>query len=163
VINDNYQLMVNNSVMNDLHLRIKAARKRARVTQEMVGLACDPPISKAAVSRWESEDPEKRSKPELDNLRTLARLTNTPISEFIPDENKFAREESAEYTAKYIVDTNIKELVAAFIDNNMKDLFSNMPTTRKIDIIMVLLEAFKDDAMKQAEPATVIQLLQLNR
>ncbi|MEJ1422244.1 MAG: XRE family transcriptional regulator [Candidatus Sedimenticola sp. (ex Thyasira tokunagai)] len=54
---------------------IKAARKAAGLSQEKLGAACDPPVSKAAVGLWESANPLTRTTPKYDNLQTIYRLT----------------------------------------------------------------------------------------
>jgi len=65
--------------MNELWKMIKKARQDAGLSQEQLGNSCKPPISKAAVGLWESDNPEKRTKPKYRNLKTISRVTGVPM------------------------------------------------------------------------------------
>jgi len=70
----------------ELWQAIKAARKAAGLSQEALGAACEPPVSKAAVGLWEHKDPNKRTTPKYQNLLTIRRLTGFSSDEYIEKE-----------------------------------------------------------------------------
>lgn len=63
--------------------RIKAARNHVCMTQEQLGEMIG--VTKSAVSMWETANPEKWTRPSLDNLHALSRITGASIEWFLDD------------------------------------------------------------------------------
>lgn len=72
-LGDTVKSAFNNDGMtsDDTWRRIRALRKHADMSGEMFGAEFG--VTKAAVSQWESENPAKRTQPELETLRLMAR------------------------------------------------------------------------------------------
>lgn len=64
--------------------RIKAARKHAGLTQEKLGELIG--ITKSAVSMWETSNPKKYTRPTLENLKELSKLTGAPLNWLLDDD-----------------------------------------------------------------------------
>lgn len=69
---------------SEMYQRIRAARKRAGLTQQDV--AAELEIDRTAVTQWEARNPERRTRPSLRHIEHLAELTRTPIDWFLSDE-----------------------------------------------------------------------------
>lgn len=66
---------------SQLWQRIRAARKFADLRQQDIAAPCG--VGRSTVALWESKMEENRTKPDLDQLKTLARLTRLPLDFFI--------------------------------------------------------------------------------
>lgn len=78
--------------------QIRDARRRAGLTQEELGAACDPPVSKAAVGQWESTNPATRTIPKLKNLQAIASATGTPLAALTGQSTNTAKENNVSYS-----------------------------------------------------------------
>lgn len=65
------------SKRSELHARIKAARRKAMLTQAAVAKACG--INRPAVTQWETLTPEHRTRPSIKHLSILAEITGAPL------------------------------------------------------------------------------------
>lgn len=65
--------------------RIRAARKRAGLTQLQVAMHFD--IDRSAVTMWESSNPNVKTRPDVDKLEAFAKLTRTPTWWLLSDES----------------------------------------------------------------------------
>lgn len=63
-------------------MRLKHARKRARVTQEQLGNAPGVKVSAQAVSQWE----RNKTAPELEKISAIARFLDINVDELLSDE-----------------------------------------------------------------------------
>lgn len=70
---------------SELGQRIRAARKRAGLTQQQV--AEDFGIDRTAVVQWESKDPKRATRPDVSRLEEFAKLTRTPLWWLLSDES----------------------------------------------------------------------------
>lgn len=150
--------------MKPLHIKIREARKAAKLSQEAIGAACNPPISKAAVGLWETNDPEKRTQPKLDNLRTLAVLTGKDFSYFLDDEESLmANYEIRENFPTYESDNISLQAVTYVIENQLKDVYKHMTPAQQVEIIYHLFELLQDaalrDSIKSLQKATLYKFL----
>lgn len=68
---------------SQLWQRIRAARKFADLRQQDIAGPCG--VGRSTVALWESKMEENRTKPDLDQLKTLAKLTSLPLDFFIND------------------------------------------------------------------------------
>lgn len=66
-----------------LRRKIKAARLHAGYTQEKIGELIG--VSKSAVSMWETSNPQKYTRPTLDNLKSFAQITGAPLEWLLDD------------------------------------------------------------------------------
>ncbi len=66
-----------------LHERIKFIRKVLGWTQEKMAFSAN--VSRVAISQWENKDPEKRTTPDIDKLRSVSDASGFPISWIIED------------------------------------------------------------------------------
>jgi len=82
---DSVKQYLHNSLMSELWKKIRKARLEAELTQDYVAEACGG-ITRNAVSLWESDDPEKRTRPTLDKLETFSEITNKPMWWFFTDD-----------------------------------------------------------------------------
>ena len=64
--------------MTELHERIKETRKRAGLTQEDIAKKCG--LSRNAVTLWESNDSERRTAPQIPQIRIICETTGAPVS-----------------------------------------------------------------------------------
>ena len=80
--------------LSTLGERIKAARIKCDMTQEQLAAALD--TTKAAVSRYEAGKRE----PNLEQLRKIAKATNTTVSELV-DEGYWSKVPKYEYEASF--------------------------------------------------------------
>lgn len=71
--------------MSELRERIKFARNRVKLSMEALGKLCFPPISKNAVSLWETKDSTKRTKPKYENLITISEHTGASLKWLLSD------------------------------------------------------------------------------
>lgn len=62
----------------ELHKRLRQLRKEAGLTQEQVGEHFG--LSKAAISYWETENPDKRTAPKAKMMQEVADLYGTSLS-----------------------------------------------------------------------------------
>lgn len=69
---------------SEMYQRIRAARKRAGLTQTDVAAALE--IDRTAITKWESRDPERRTRPYIDHLEAFAEMTRTPVWWLLSDE-----------------------------------------------------------------------------
>lgn len=69
---------------SDMAQRIRAARKRAGLTQN--DLAAHFNIHRSAVTLWETRDPKRRTRPDMSRLEEFARITRTPVWWLLSDE-----------------------------------------------------------------------------
>ena len=138
--------------------RLKQARTAAKHSQPSLASLCGWD-SQSRISMYERGE----RTPSFDDMEKLAKALNISICSLISGnyDTRNTNNSINEPIAAYDIDR--KKQVADFIDGFMKPDFANMTTLRKIDVVLILLEAFKDDAMKDAKPGTIIQLLQLNR
>jgi transcriptional regulator with XRE-family HTH domain len=67
----------NATMSSTLAQRIKILRKKLGLTQEAFGAELG--VSKAAVSQWESDKEDQRTKPTVENLRAIAELAHTTL------------------------------------------------------------------------------------
>lgn len=74
--------------MSELFERIRYARKHAGLSQESLGAACSPPVSKAGAGLWESSNPDKRTRPNYENLKAIAKLTGATLEWLLSDESE---------------------------------------------------------------------------
>lgn len=65
--------------------RIKAARKRARLTQAQVAMHFE--IDRSAVTMWESRNANVNTRPDVTKLHKFARLTKTPLWWLLRDDS----------------------------------------------------------------------------
>ena len=63
--------------------RIKAARLHAKYTQEKLGELIG--ISKSAVSMWETTNEAKYTRPTIENLQALSKITGAPVEWLLDD------------------------------------------------------------------------------
>jgi transcriptional regulator with XRE-family HTH domain len=63
--------------------RIKAARQHAKLSQEKLGELVG--VSKSAVSMWETTNPDKYTRPTIDNLKLISQITGAPIEWLLDD------------------------------------------------------------------------------
>ena len=68
----------NAAMSSTLAQRIKTLRKKLGLTQEAFGAELG--VSKAAVSQWESDKEDQRTKPTVENLQAIAELAHTTLS-----------------------------------------------------------------------------------
>lgn len=68
--------------MKNLHLKIREARTRSRFPTQKA-LAEVLGVTPAAISQWESLDPDKRTTPTMPTLMRLAELTEHQINWFL--------------------------------------------------------------------------------
>lgn len=73
-----------NGMKSHIRERIKAARLHAQLTQEQLGERIG--ISKSAVSMWETTNLQKWTRPTLDNLKSLSKITGAPLDWLLDDE-----------------------------------------------------------------------------
>lgn len=78
---DDVKRTLHNLVMDTLSSRIKTARSRAKLTQEMLATACG--VTRAAVSLWESDRKNARTKPRYEHLKTISEMTSQPLQWFL--------------------------------------------------------------------------------
>jgi len=154
--------------MTKLYEKIKHARKVAKLSQEQVGEACEPPISKAAVGMWESDDPIKRTNPKLDNLRTLAKLTDYPIEYFLDDEKPNehrVQEDPAQYA--HAKQQDIRTAITKMLSTHLKNQYASMDTVDQVAVITHLYELLHNDALRDSitslNKITLLKLLQIEQ
>lgn len=70
---------------SELGQRIRAARKRAGLTQQQVAEGFG--IDRTAVVQWESKDPKRATRPDVSRLEEFAKLTRTPLWWLLSDES----------------------------------------------------------------------------
>lgn len=81
---DRRKLTLHNWTMaSELSDRIRAARKRAKLTQRQLAEGCD--VDRAAVSQWEAKSPDKRTRPTWANLQRLALFADVPYAWLVDD------------------------------------------------------------------------------
>lgn len=68
---------------SELWQRIRSARQYADLNQDDVAKVCG--VSRPAVSLWESKDPSKRTKPDINQIQALAKLARLPVEYFLND------------------------------------------------------------------------------
>ena len=133
--------------MNLLNRKIKHARKKNKLSQEQVGEACDPPISKSSVSQWERF--EDRT-PGLDNLKKFAELTGYQLNYFldddIPVDSNMIHEEPGNYA---VTPSNVKT-ITYIIENKLAEPYQNMPLIKQVALIGHLFELLNDDALRDS-------------
>jgi transcriptional regulator with XRE-family HTH domain len=84
MLGDRVKQPLNNAVMpSELWQRLRAVRKHTKLSGEAFGAACG--VSKAAVSQWESPDPEKRTRPDLQKVIDMARSYSIPLDWLLDD------------------------------------------------------------------------------
>ena len=64
--------------------RIKAARQHAKLSQEKLGEMIG--VSKSAVSMWETTNPDKYTRPTIDNLKLISQITGAPVEWLLDDD-----------------------------------------------------------------------------
>lgn len=154
-----------------MHKKIRHARTLTGSSQEAVGNICIPPISKAAVGQWESDDPEKRTAPTTDNLYALSKLTGHPMEYFLNDELDVV---SPAYPQSYIdakqdqTRTQLKkaqEGAATLLNGPLANYFKRASTQDKINMVIHLYELLHDDelcdSMLRLSQQALLKLLQL--
>lgn len=72
---DSGKYLFHNAAMTDLGRRIKEARKRRGLTQAQLASMFQPPVSRPAVSQWESGE----TTPDPDRLAAAARILNVSV------------------------------------------------------------------------------------
>lgn len=155
--------------MNDLHIKIKAARKAAHLSQEALGAACNPPVSKAAVGLWETNNDKIRTTPKLENLKTIAKLTKQPIHYFVPDfvpdfEFNGIRLEVKEATYDYETANDIKNILKFVIENQLSEWYQKQNLAQQIDTIMDLTDLLQDEpgmrgTIKDMQASNILRFL----
>lgn len=70
----------------ELWQRIKTARKYADLRQQDVAVACG--VSRGAVAQWEYEDAVRRTRPNLDQLKALAKAAGVSFDWLINDSSQ---------------------------------------------------------------------------
>lgn len=68
---------------SELWQRLRMVRKYADLRQEDIAKACG--ISRAAVSQWEANEASKRTKPSINEVKTVARLSGVPVEWILND------------------------------------------------------------------------------
>ena len=68
---------LHNQSMAMMWQKIRVAREHAGFTQQQIADVCR--ISRSAVSQWESPNPDKRTRPDLENLSLFANATKTSL------------------------------------------------------------------------------------
>lgn len=138
--------------MKETWQKIRAARKNAGLSQEDVGNACTPPISKAAVGLWEHPDPKKRTYPARENLMTLSRLTKTPIEVFLDDSIDWSpagiREDAAKYDSRE-TDRTIAAVQWA-VNHQLRNNYRKLPQNEQVEVVIHLYELLKDSALRDS-------------
>lgn len=69
---------------SELYQRIRAARKRAGLRQVDVAIRFE--VDRTAVTQWESKDPGRRTRPDIDRLEEFGRMTRTPLWWLLSDD-----------------------------------------------------------------------------
>jgi transcriptional regulator with XRE-family HTH domain len=69
---------------SELWQRIRAARKRAGLTQQDV--ADNLNIDRTAIAQWEARNPSRRTRPDIARLESFAHMTRTPTWWLLSDE-----------------------------------------------------------------------------
>lgn len=64
--------------MTELWKRLRQARKAAGLTQQDIATATG--VSRGAVTQWEAVHPDTRTSPSLEQLATIAQITNTSVA-----------------------------------------------------------------------------------
>ena len=118
---------MNNAELSNglLHLKIKAARNHAKMTQQQLADLLD--VSRPAVSLWEPNDPKVRNEPTRTRLRKLAIVTGAPLH-WLMDDNDNTQPENFDQTIKDI----------EFISHSLGDL-----TPTQISAIRTLISSYK--------------------
>ena len=88
-------------LMSELWKRIKAARTSAKLSQMQIGDACKPKISRNAVSLWETNDEERRTKPKYDNLLTVVQMTGVPIEWLLSEKSDVSQVDEVREIGKW--------------------------------------------------------------
>ncbi len=68
---------------SELWQRIRSARKYADLNQGDVAQVCG--VGRPAVTLWESKDAARRTKPDIDQIQALAKITRLPVEYFLND------------------------------------------------------------------------------
>ena len=68
---------------SELWQRIRSARQHADLKQDDIAKVCG--VTRPAVSLWESKDPTKRTKPDINQIQALAKLARLPVEYFLND------------------------------------------------------------------------------
>jgi len=89
---------------SEMWQRIRVARKHASLTQKELGALCN--VSSAAVTQWESPDPEKRTTPKNENLTCISNFTGAPIEWIMSNDSEI----EAEWMNEIASDTTIEDI-----------------------------------------------------
>ncbi len=60
-----------------MYLRIRSARKEAKLSQQVIADACR--VSRNAVTQWESDNLKTRTEPSVDKLKIISRMTGKSL------------------------------------------------------------------------------------
>lgn len=66
--------------------RLRAARRYADLTQREVALAVG--LTRSAVAQWEAAEPEQRTRPSVEHLMVISKLTKAPLDWLMNDASK---------------------------------------------------------------------------
>lgn len=72
--------------MSELWQRLRHARRYADMTQSDLAQACA--VTRGAVALWEAEQPEHRTRPTIEHLMQIARVTSVPLDWLMNDASR---------------------------------------------------------------------------
>ena len=102
---------------SELWQRIRAARQYADISHDDVSKVCG--VSRPAVTLWESKDPGKRTKPDINQIQALAKLARLPVEYFLND--KLDPESVWEAGKQYRAGNHASDVVAPYAMPSAKE------------------------------------------
>ena len=131
----------------ELWQRIKTARKYADLRQQDVAVACG--VSRGAVAQWEYEDAARRTRPNLDQLKALAKAAGVSFDWLINDSSPL--DEIWQYTP--IAPTKAAPAPAVRESDLVKDIIDELVKAKDYELI----RGFHQELVSHLRPDFVLQ------
>ncbi|UZE97650.1 helix-turn-helix domain-containing protein [Alkalimarinus alittae] len=116
--------------LRNFYKHLKQLREDKRLTEDDISVICQ--VDASVVRAWESEQPEKRCFPTIDNLIDLCLKTGTPLETLLALNYDREGEEQLELPGLAFIDEHDVNLSLDYLHNEIEKL---LPTEDEVELL----------------------------